>query len=217
MRLKSDARHWGTVAKTFHWLIALAIATSGTVGLLMVNMPRGPRVIPYFTFHKSLGITILTLAALRLLWRAFDRRPVDVPAPTWQTRLAHAVHACLYVLLFAVPLSGWLFDSATGLRPLYWFGLVHVPSLSGGPVPEIGDVTRDVHETLFWILLAIVALHVVGALKHHFLDRDETLARMWPGRSRRAERATTAAENAAPALQTVASEPPGSSLPGESP
>ena len=100
--------------------------------------------------------------------------------PRWQQRAAQACTVLLYVLLFAVPLSGWLFDSATGLRPLYWWGLVRMPSLTGGAAPHLRDVFEGLHETLFWVLIALAALHAAAAIKHHVIDRDDTLRRMLP-------------------------------------
>ncbi|HET6546702.1 MAG TPA: cytochrome b [Rhodanobacteraceae bacterium] len=183
MRLTSDARHWGSLAKLFHWLIVLAILAQGTIGLVMVNLPRRPGIIPVYSFHKSLGLTILALAVLRLVWRAFDRRPAQPPGmPHWQVIAARASHVLLYVLLFAVPLSGWLFDSTASLRPLYWWGLIRMPSLTGGAVPAWKDAAAELHEILFWSLFSLAALHAAAALKHHFIDRDDVLRRMLPRR-----------------------------------
>jgi len=181
--LKSGSNHWGGVAKFFHWTIVLLILSQAFVGLTMVNLPRSPAVIPWYTFHKSVGITVLALAVLRLTWRAFDPHPAE-PAgmPRWQAIGARAGHALLYALLFLVPLSGWWYDSVASLRPLYWFGIVHIPPL-GGPdpaIPDLKDIAKERHELLFWAL-AIVALgHAAMAVVHQFVNRDHVLARMWP-------------------------------------
>lgn len=185
MPLKNSADRWGAVATAFHWIIVALILAQVAIGLTMVNLPRRPSIIPVYDLHKSIGLTILALAVLRLAWRLFDRRPHDPPGmPTWQRRVAHATHVSLYALIFIVPLSGWLFDSATGLRPLHWWGAVTMPSLTGGPAPAWVDVTRMLHHTLFWLLVAVVVAHVAAALKHHFIDRDDVLRRMlpWPRR-----------------------------------
>ena len=195
MALRSDATHWGSLAKAFHWTIVVLILVQATVGLVMVELPKRPDVIPVFTFHKSLGLTILLLAVLRLGWRVFDTRPRE-PAtmPHWQVAGARAGHALLYALLFAVPLSGWLFDSASSLRPLVWWGLVHVPSLTGGPDKAIKAFAEAAHEWLFWTLAAVAAGHAAFALVHHFVDRDQVLRRMLPGRSKAADAASSAPE-----------------------
>lgn len=179
--LKSHDLRWGGLAKAFHWTIMLLILAQAVIGLTMVNLPRRPSVFAVYDLHKSIGLTILALAILRLAWRAVDRRPADVPGmPSWQRRLAHATHVLLYVLIFAVPLSGWLFDSATGLRPLHWWGVVPMPSLTGGPDRGLADFTRALHHWMFWTMVVIVLGHVAAACKHHFIDNDDTLRRMLP-------------------------------------
>jgi cytochrome b561 len=185
MALKSDATRWGGVAKFFHWAIVLLILTQAVIGLVMVELPKRPSSIPVYSFHKSLGITILALAVLRLVWRLFDARPRDVPGmPHWQALGARLGHALLYVLIFAVPLSGWLFDSASSLRPLYWFDLFPLPNLTGGKNEAVKELAEGAHELLFWVLILVAAGHAAAALIHHFHNRDETLARMLPWRSR---------------------------------
>lgn len=180
--------HWNGLTRFFHWTIAVLILVQGTIGLVMVNLPRRPNIIPIYTLHKSIGLTILTLAILRLGWRLFDHRPPRTPMPGWQDALSRTTHVALYVLIFAVPLSGWLFDSASSLRPLIWWGTLRMPSLTGGPAPHLKDLTETLHITLFWVLFGVAALHIAGALKHHFLDRDDTLRRMRPWTSRRRAR-----------------------------
>jgi len=187
MVARSDASHWGSVAKFFHWTTVLLILVQMTIGLVMVELPKRPSTIPVYTFHKSLGLTILVFAMLRLAWRLFDPRP-DQPSsvPRWQATAARIGHTLLYVLIFVVPLSGWLFDSASALRPLYWFGVLHVPSLTGGPDPAIKEIAEAAHHWLFWLLAAVAAGHATIALVHHFVDRDEILRRMLPAfRARR--------------------------------
>jgi cytochrome b561 len=185
MALKSDATHWGGVAKFFHWAIVLLILAQAVIGLIMVDLPKRPSSIPVYSLHKSLGITVLALAVLRLVWRLIDGRPRDVAGlPPLQALGARVGHALLYVLIFAVPLSGWLFDSASSLRPLYWFGLIHLPSLTGGKNAAIEEFAQEAHELLFWVLVVVAAGHALAALVHHFHNRDETLARMLPWRSR---------------------------------
>jgi cytochrome b561 len=189
MALKSGTAHWGSLAKFFHWTVVLLILAQGTIGLIMVNLPKKPNVIPVYTLHKSIGLTIFALALLRLLWRAFDRRPEE-PAtmPRWQVIGARIGHALLYTLLFAVPLSGWLFDSSSSLRPLFWWGLVQIPSLTGGKDDAIKAFAEPAHEWLFWTLILVAAVHATAALVHHFHDRDEVLRRMLPGRRATSDR-----------------------------
>jgi cytochrome b561 len=183
MPAKSDASRWGSAAKFFHWTIVIAILVQATIGLVMVELPKRPSTIPVYTFHKSLGLTIFAFAILRLAWRAFDPHPAyPATMPRWQVVGARAGHVLLYTLIFLVPLSGWLFDSATALRPLYWFGLFEVPSLTGGRDDAIKDLAEIAHITLFWILATVAAGHAAVALWHHFHERDDILRRMLPGR-----------------------------------
>jgi cytochrome b561 len=181
--IRSGTDHWGSLAKFFHWTTVVLILVQGAIGLTMVALPKQPSVIPIYTFHKSLGLTILAFATLRLAWRVFDPRP-DEPAsvPRWQAIGARIGHAVLYALIFLVPLSGWWYDSVAALRPLYWFGLVPIPPL-GGPdptQPNLKFIARERHEFLFWTLMVVAAGHVLMALIHHFRDRDEVLRRMLP-------------------------------------
>ena len=120
--LKSASNRWGSLAKFFHWTIVLLILVQGTIGLVMVELPKTPSVIPVFSLHKSLGLTILTLAILRLTWRAFDPRPAE-PTFALQVLWPDGDTRSVYALLFPMPLTGWWFDSLSGLRPLYYFAL----------------------------------------------------------------------------------------------
>ena len=178
--LRTDGERWGSLAQFFHWAIVLLIIAQGAIGLIMVDLPKSPGIIPVYTFHKSLGLTIFALAALRLGWRAFDRRPIEVAGiPPWQHLAARLGHGVLYTLLFAVPLSGWWFDSLSGLRPLYWFGLFEVPHLVA-PDKALKDLASQTHEVLFWVLVAVAAGHAGIALVHQFVHRNNVLGRMWP-------------------------------------
>ncbi len=182
--LKSDAQRWGVVAKFFHWTTVVLILIQGTVGLIMVDLPKRPNVIPVYDFHKSLGMTIFALALLRLIWRAFDSRPRDPQTmPHWQGRVARAGHALLYVLIFAVPLSGYWFDSVSALRPLYFFGLFQVPHWFAAN-PDMKDIAAGTHEVLFWLLIAVAAGHALMALIHQYRNHDNLLRRMLPERRR---------------------------------
>jgi len=182
MTLKNTADRWGSVSQTFHWLIVLLIVVIATVGLTMDELPKTPKYFWVYTLHKSLGLTVLTLAVLRLAWRLYAGAPQPVPGtPGWQARIAGFTHWLLYGLIFAMPLSGWLYDSSSGLRPFHWFGLFNVPKLSP-PNKSLSELSHDVHETLFLVLLALVVLHAAAAFYHHVFQRDATLTRMLPRR-----------------------------------
>lgn len=178
MAIKSNDRQWGSVARTFHWLMALLIIGNGALGLYMHELKPSMDKISIYAIHKSIGLTVLALFLLRLSWRWFDPRPRDLPMPQWQKFAAHAAHGALYVLMLAMPLSGWLFNSAHG-NPLQWFKLFNLPALVEKDKP-LADFFGDTHEILFWILVTILVAHVSGALMHHVVKRDNTLRRMLP-------------------------------------
>ncbi|MFC3550986.1 cytochrome b [Lysobacter cavernae] len=182
MTLRNTADRWGTISQLLHWLTVLLILIMAVVGLVMVELPKSPRYFWVYDLHKSTGLTVLALVLLRLLWRAYAGAPQPVAGtPRWQERIATVTHWLLYAMVFAVPLSGWLYDSVSGLRPLRWFGLFKLPKLAA-PSQELQPLLRDTHEWLFWMLVALVAVHAGAAFYHHLFQRDATLTRMLPGR-----------------------------------
>ena len=180
MTLKNTPDRWGSVSKSLHWLIALLILALGIVGLLMGELPKTPKYFWVYTAHKSIGITVLVLVVLRLLWRLYAGAPRPVPGtPGWQERIASATHWLLYVMMFAIPLSGWLYDSASGLRPFKLFGLLEMPKLVA-PDERAAQLSHALHEWGFWALILVVLAHAGAALYHHLQQRDATLVRMLP-------------------------------------
>ena len=178
--LRSTDAGWGALVRAFHWLIAVLIAAQGVIGLVMVGMGLTPAKVRVFALHKSIGMTVLALVLLRIAWRMSERRPADPPAmPRWQRRAAHATHLALYGLILAIPLSGWWFNSASG-APLVWFDWLKLPGL-GGYDPVWKPRALLLHQTLFWILVALLVVHVGAALWHHFRQRDDVLRRMLIG------------------------------------
>jgi cytochrome b561 len=169
---------YNAAAIALHWLTAALILANLVLGVSMVPLPISPRKLEWYLWHKSIGITVFLLTSLRLAWRAIHPHPDPVPMPAWQRRAAAASHAMLYALLFAIPISGWLYSSATGVQVVY-LGVVPLPDL----VPKdkaLGDALRIVHLTLNSLLVAVICVHTAAALKHHFVDRDNALARMLP-------------------------------------
>jgi cytochrome b561 len=178
MSLRSNNRQWGSVAKFFHWIIALGLLGNGIWGLLMTDMSPSMSKINIYALHKSIGLTVLALLALRVAWRLYDRAPPDEPAPRWQRLAAHATHVLLYLFILALPLSGWMFNSLHGY-PLQWFKLFNLPALVAKN-DELAHTVRNVHEYLFYLLLLVLIGHVGAALKHHVFDQDNVLRRMLP-------------------------------------
>jgi cytochrome b561 len=180
MTLKNTADRWGPVSQAFHWIIVLLILGLAVVGLTMDELPKTPKYFWVFTAHKSMGITVLVLMLARLGWRLYAGKPAPVPGmPGWQRAASTLSHWALYAVALAMPLSGWLYDSASGLRPFNWFGLFAMPKLVA-PSESLADLGHDLHENLFWVLALLVAVHAGAAFYHHLFQRDATLARMLP-------------------------------------
>jgi len=179
MALRNSEQSWGAVAQFLHWAVALAVIGLCVVGLLMQELPASPTKIKVYALHKSIGITVLALVILRLFWRLIDRRPPHPAAmPGWQRTLSALTAGLLYLLLLAMPLSGWLYNSASNFS-LRWFNLFSIPPLTG-PDPAIKAWAQDLHSYGFYLLGLLFALHVGAALRHHYVERDATLRRMLP-------------------------------------
>jgi cytochrome b561 len=179
MAIRNTTVRWGAAAQLLHWLIVALIIVQVTLGSIADDLPLGMKKLAVLARHKSVGITILGLAVLRLLWRWMNPTPAlpDTLKP-YERVLANITHAGLYILLFALPLTGWMMSSARGF-PVSWFGFIQLPDL----VPKnktVYDAMLETHETLVWVLYVIVALHVLAALKHHFMLKDNVLRRMLP-------------------------------------
>ena len=142
----------------------------------MTELAISPLRVKMFNWHKWVGMTILALAAIRTIWRLTHPAPPFLPMPAWQRISAHSLHGFLYLLMFALPLSGWAYSNATGY-PIVYLGLLHLPNLVERN-KELAPQLQEVHELLGWLLLSLVVVHVLAALKHHFFDRDDTLKRM---------------------------------------
>jgi len=178
MSLDLRARYTPT-AMALHWLLALMILGSLSVGLYMTGLPFSPQRLRLYNWHKWAGVTILMLSAARLLWRLTHRPPPALPMPVWQARASAAAHGLLYVLFFAVPLAGWAYSSSAGF-PVVLFGVLPLPDFVAVDRVLAEDL-KLLHRWLAWGLGAVVALHIAAALKHQFIDRDALLRRMLPG------------------------------------
>jgi cytochrome b561 len=174
-----DASYTST-AIALHWLIALLIVCGFSLGWVMTDIPGfTPTKLKYFSWHKWIGVTVFALVIVRILWRATHAAP-PLPShmPTWQRGLAHLTHVLLYLLMVAIPVSGYLYSSAANV-PVVYLGLVPLPRLIA-PDAHLKEVLKSVHITLNYTLLALFVLHVLAALKHQLLDRDGLLSRMIP-------------------------------------
>ena len=179
------------LAIALHWIVALLIILNVVLALTWDFYPDA-QVRPAIDLHKSIGITILGLAILRILWR-FSHRPPALPQAYagWEVTASHVVHWGLYVILFAMPLTGWIMDSAyekAATTPMYLYGLVQWPrlgfilALDPATKKAVHDSFGEAHELIAYAVYALFALHVAGALKHQWVDGVKELQRMWPGR-----------------------------------
>jgi cytochrome b561 len=185
----NHAARYTRVAMVLHWLIALLMIANIALGLSFARV-SDDMVRPLIDLHKSIGITVLGLAILRLLWRA-THRPPPLPStyPRWEQTAAHLAHWALYALIFALPLTGWLHDSAWGdaaTHPVFLYGMIYWPRIwfVMGPTSPMQDRLHDalgtVHIWFGYALYVVLALHVLGALKHQFWDREPEIQRMLP-------------------------------------
>ncbi len=167
------------VAVSLHWLVAVLIVAAFALGVVMVDIPGiTPTKLKYFSWHKWLGVTVLALVAVRLLWRLRHGAPRPVEMPAWQRRAATLIHLSLYVLMFAVPVSGYFYSLAAGV-PVVYLGVLPLPVLIE-PDPVLKPVLKDLHGVLVYTMLVFVLVHVAAAIKHHWVDRDGLLRRMLP-------------------------------------
>jgi cytochrome b561 len=165
------------VAKTLHWLMSILIIGLLALGLYMHELPLSPQKLELYSWHKWFGVTVFILVWLRLAWRLVHPAP---PPPAGLSPLlkfsARAAHGLLYALMVLIPLSGWLMSSAKGFQTV-WFGVLPIPDLLSRD-KELGDLLQEVHEILNAALMLTLSGHVVAALWHHFVLKDDTLRRM---------------------------------------
>ena len=185
-------------AKVLHWLIAIAIFGMFALGWFMSDLPKeAPKQIAYdlfnlgvytwhlseeisprtfyFNLHKSIGVTIFALILIRILWRITHRPPALLASyKAWERKLASNAHHLLYLLMVALPISGIVMAtySKYGIK---WFGVPFIKGLDNNPMREL---FKEVHEIIGVIILLVIIVHIIGALKHKFIDKDDTLKRM---------------------------------------
>ncbi|MGY1409817.1 MULTISPECIES: cytochrome b [unclassified Luteimonas] len=194
MQIHNSERRWGVISQLMHWSVLVLIVWLAWLGLTMVDMPPTPAKINAYALHKSLGLTLLALIVLRFAWRLLAGAPKVTPGtPTWQARIASATHWALYVLMFAIPISGWVFNSTSGY-PLQWFKKLNLPTVAERS-EELAALSIQVHEYGFWLLVLLVLAHAGAAFYHHIFQGDDTLRRMLPALRRNTTPAKSTKEN----------------------
>jgi cytochrome b561 len=176
---QSSPTRYSAVAQAFHWLVAALIVTQFVLAYSADDLPIGAHKLALLARHKSFGMTVLMLAILRLLWR-LRHPPPELPLgmTALERMLARATHIAFYVLLFAMPMTGWLMSSAKNYS-VSWFGFFTWPNLIGKNETAF-NLLRSTHHLLSDVLFAIALLHILAALKHHFWNKDHVLLRMLP-------------------------------------
>jgi cytochrome b561 len=179
MQIRNSLNRFGAVAQLLHWLVVVGVVLQFMSALIADDMPFGVAKALIMVRHKSIGITILALATLRLLWRLANPVPtLPTTLKPYERGLAHITHTILYVCLFAMPISGWIMTSAKNF-PFRWFGLFSWP-MPVAPNKALADIMETTHGALALTLAAAVTLHILAALKHHFVLKDNVLKRMLP-------------------------------------
>ena len=177
--MNKGAQQYTLPAMSLHWWIAILIFIAFPLGLYMHDLPLSPYKLQLYSWHKWVGVTVFMFAIARIFWRT-SHTPPALPGslPRWQKLASHITHMLLYVLIVAVPLSGWLMSSAKGFQTV-WFGVLPIPDLIGKD-KDLGNLLMGVHKGLNFTLFALVAMHITAAIKHHFIDKDNILRRMLP-------------------------------------
>jgi cytochrome b561 len=177
MQIKNSALRFGIVAILIHWIIAVLMIALLVLGLYMVSLPFSLEKLKLYGWHKEYGFLVLFLASFRLIWRLSN--PVPELALPWLEKVAaRSMHLVFYGFMFAMPITGWLITSAAGL-PASFFGLFTLPNLVT-PDEHQMILFEWMHQWLGYALIAAISLHCAAALKHHFINKDDILRRMFP-------------------------------------
>ena len=172
--------HYITTAKSLQWLMAVLFFGMLGLGFYMQGLPLSPEKLKLYSWHKWIGVTVFLLALIRIAWRVTHQPPaLPQSMPRLMQVAAHAGHHMLYMLMFLIPLSGWLMSSAKGFQTV-WFGILPIPDLLEKN-KLLGDLLQTVHVSLNYLFIAVLIGHIGAALKHHFIDKDDILTRMLPG------------------------------------
>jgi cytochrome b561 len=175
-----DQPKYSKVAMALHWVVGALIVWAFAIGWIMTDIHGiTPTKLRYFSWHKWMGVTVLVLAVARLIWRATHQPPaLPDSMHNWERLAAHAGHALLYVLMFAIPVSGYFYSSAAGVQVVY-LGLLPLPTLIAAD-PAVATVLKTVHIYLNYGLLVAVGGHLAAVIKHQLIDRQRLLSRMLP-------------------------------------
>jgi len=176
--VSNEVKSYSLLVKTLHWLIALAVFGMLLMGFFLDDIPEQFQSTAYL-MHKSTGLTILWLMILRFIIVHITKRPALPSAMhLWEKVLSRVVQYGFYTLLILMPLSGWIMSTAANRIPSY-FGLFNIPFPGISPDKQLAHFMGESHEIIAWVIIAFLTLHIAGALKHHFINKDNVLKSMW--------------------------------------
>lgn len=175
MELKNSNTRFGLISILLHWVMGLLIIALLCIGFYMTSMPDVAQQYDLYGWHKAFGILVLILAIIRVAWHICSERPALL-IPAYERILARTTHGLLYTLMIIMPLSGWFMSSAAG-KPPSFFGLFTLPALVEKN-KALSKLFSSVHEWVAYCLIALIILHILGALKHHFIDKNDILKRI---------------------------------------
>ncbi|MFK5914044.1 MAG: cytochrome b [Woeseiaceae bacterium] len=181
--LRNTTDNWGIIAKSLHWMLAGFIFVQFVLGPLAVSWRLSPTKLDLYVWHKSIGILILALVIVRAIWRLLNLTPALPPdLPRWEHLSARLSHALLYLMMFMLPISGWVINSAANI-PFKVFWAFPLPDLVS-PDKSLAELAKVVHFSLVIGLIILLVLHIGAAIRHHFIKRNNVLVRMlWSRRS----------------------------------
>lgn len=176
MAVKDSGSRFGGLSIFNHWIMAALVVGMLAFGLYVEDLPKGEEAVALIGIHKSIGVLVLVFAVWRILWRMYNGFPAAVGAfKAWEKFVAKAVHYGLLLGVLVMALAGYV-HSAAGGHFITFFGLFPLPGLPENKA--LSSVAGEVHEIVGKLLMVLIALHVLAALKHHFIERDATLKRM---------------------------------------
>lgn len=174
--MKNTENSYGLVSRANHWLTAILFISALALGIYMHELPDSPDKFQLYDLHKSIGISIFALMMLRLIWLKISPNPEQLSKNKFEHILGHATKGILYLAMIFLPISGWLMSNSAG-HEVAFFDLFTLPNLVGEN-ETVNDITKFIHGTFGPLMILLVLLHIAGAMKHHFLYKDQTLLRM---------------------------------------
>lgn len=175
---KNTDLEYGSVSKFLHWLLIITLVVMFCIGFFNDDISDKALAGVLMRFHKSLGLCLLAIMIVMLLWRGMNPKPQwPTDMPQWERLLAHLTHSLIYLLLILMPVAGWIMTTAANRSPVF-FGLFTIKAPFISPNKTLAQVAGELHEIIAWTLLALIALHILGALKHYFIDKNTILQRM---------------------------------------